>query len=168
MTVWSQYWGEWSWGKSLLVKSGILGMGIAAVLWPGWPQPQIRPHDRSLMPPVLHQSTAIQSSPSSSTREAGATTLDHSQFPRGKGQEESLPAAGTTLLVDLNLGSRIELEALPGIGLELADRIVSYRSLHGNFKQVHDLGKVSGIGKKRLKRLEPFVTVQSRVAERAS
>jgi competence protein ComEA len=64
------------------------------------------------------------------------------------------------MLVDLNGSSRMELEALPGIGMVLADRIVSYRSTYGGFQRVGDLVNVSGIGEKRLKRLEPFVTVE--------
>ena len=62
----------------------------------------------------------------------------------------------------------MELETLPGIGMVLADRIVSYRATHGEFKQIDDLVKVSGIGEKRIKGLEPFVTVQSGVIGRKS
>jgi len=164
----SQYWGEWSWWKSLLLKSIILGMGIAVVLWAGWPQPHLRHDDRSPLPLELHQATVIQPSPHSSTLEVGAAHLAPLQVPGGEGKEEALPAPGAPLLVDLNLGSRMELEMLPGIGMTLADRIVSYRSFHGDFKQVQDLGKVAGIGEKRLKQLQPFVTVQTKAGERAS
>jgi competence ComEA-like helix-hairpin-helix protein len=159
--------GQWSWGKSLLVKIGILGMGLAVVWWAGWPQPQFRHHDRPPLPAVPQQATAIQASHSLSSREPEEATRVPSQLEGSKGKEESLPVADRTPLIDLNLGSRMELESLPGIGMTLADRIVSYRSLHGNFKNVQDLGKVVGIGEKRLKQLEPFVTVKSGAAERA-
>ena len=69
------------------------------------------------------------------------------------------------LLVDLNGSSRMELEALPGIGMVLADRIVSYRSTYGGFQYVGDLVNVSGIGEKRLRWLEPFVTVETLVRD---
>ena len=59
----------------------------------------------------------------------------------------------------------MELEALPGIGMVLADRIVAYRSTHGGFQYVGDLMNVSGIGEIRLRRLEPFVTVETIVRE---
>lgn len=160
--------GEWSLGKSLLVKIGMLGMGIAVVWWVGWPQPQLRHHDRPSLPRGLQQATAIQASPPSLNREQEEAMRTPSQLEGKKGKEKSLPAEDRTPLIDLNLGSRMELERLPGIGMTLADRIVSYRSLHGNFKHVQDLGKVVGIGKKRLKQLEPFVTVKSEAAERAS
>ena len=71
-------------------------------------------------------------------------------------------------MIDLNLGSRLELESLPGIGGKLAGRIVSYRSIHGTFKRVDDVMQVSGIGKKRLQRLEPFVTVKVQREKRVS
>ncbi|MDH5429148.1 MAG: helix-hairpin-helix domain-containing protein [Nitrospirota bacterium] len=160
--------GEWSWGKSLLLKISILGLGISFVLWTGWPHPQARHDDRAHPSSVAHQASTIQSFPSSSTLEAGAGTFDPLKFPAGQGEKKSLPTMGTTLLVDLNLGSRLELETLPGIGMTLADRIVAYRSRHGDFKHVQDLGKVEGIGEKRFKRLEPFVTVQSNTEARAS
>jgi competence protein ComEA len=59
----------------------------------------------------------------------------------------------------------MELETLPGIGVVLAERIVAYRSIHGAFRQINDLANVSGIGEKRLRRLEPFVTVQAVVGD---
>ena len=73
--------------------------------------------------------------------------------------------AQVPLLVDLNGSSRMELETLPGIGMVLADRIVAYRSIHGAFRQIKDLVNVSGIGEKRLRRLEPLVTVQAIVGD---
>ena len=164
----SHYWGEWSWGKSLLVKSGILGIGIAVVWWLGWPQPHLRHDDRMLLPPVLHHATKVQESSSLVTKSLGAATIDLSKLPGEEGKEQSLSGGTTSLLVDLNLGTRLELEMLPGIGITLANRIVSYRSVHGKFKHVQDLGKVAGIGEKRLKRLEPFVTVQSSVGKQTS
>ena len=80
------------------------------------------------------------------------------QVGEGVAQENPQPIA-PRLIVDINQGSRIELQSLPGIGVTLAERIVAYRSSHGAFQDVNDLVKVTGIGKKRLKRLEPFVKV---------
>jgi comEA protein len=162
MTAWNKQLGECSCGRSLLLKGGILGIGIVAVLWTGWAQPHIRHHNRSPLPSVTHQSTAIQKSLHLSIHASHESSDSPSTLLEKKGPEESPQIVDATLLVDLNLSSRMELETLPGIGVKLADRIVSYRSSHGAFQKVDDLVKVSGIGGKRLRRLAPFVTIEKR------
>jgi competence protein ComEA len=92
----------------------------------------------------------------------------HSKPSSEEGKGLNLQPAHAPLLVDLNRSSRMELETLPGIGMVLADRIVAYRSTNGGFQHVGDLVNVSGIGEKRLRRLEPFVTVQTIVRDIAS
>ncbi len=52
--------------------------------------------------------------------------------------------------IDLNRATPIELEALPGVGPVLAERIVAYRDLHGPFSDVEDLLDVGGIGEAKL------------------
>ena len=64
--------------------------------------------------------------------------------------------------VDLNRASAQELDALPGIGPVLADRIVHHRMEHGPFRRVEDLAAVRGIGPRALERLRPRVVVASR------
>ncbi|TWH27043.1 competence protein ComEA, partial [Isoptericola variabilis J7] len=54
------------------------------------------------------------------------------------------PGAGG--LVDLNTADAATLETLPGIGPVLAERIVAWRTEHGPFASVDELGEVSGIG----------------------
>ncbi|MBM3321999.1 ComEA family DNA-binding protein [candidate division WOR-3 bacterium] len=61
-------------------------------------------------------------------------------------------------LLDLNRADAPELEALPGIGPELARRIVAYREQHGRFNSPDELRRVSGIGPKRLAALRDLVT----------
>jgi competence protein ComEA len=62
--------------------------------------------------------------------------------------------------LDLNTASVQALQALPGIGPILAQRIVDYRTRFGPFTRVEDLLKVEGIGPRTLERLRPFVTVR--------
>ena len=62
--------------------------------------------------------------------------------------------------LNLNTASREELTALPGIGEELAGRIVEYRTANGPFETVEDLINVSGIGQGKLAALEGLVTVE--------
>ena len=55
--------------------------------------------------------------------------------------------------VSLNRASLSELEALPGVGPELARRIIAHRP----YLRVEDLLRVPGIGPQTLKRLRPYV-----------
>lgn len=61
--------------------------------------------------------------------------------------------------LDLNRATEEQLCGLPGIGTELAGRIVTYRA-HTPFQSVEDLTNVSGIGDKKLEAVRPLVTVQ--------
>ena len=64
-----------------------------------------------------------------------------------------------TFPVNINTASKKELDALPGIGETLAQRIIDYRSANGLFSTVDDLTKVKGIGAKTLEKLKPYATV---------
>ena len=61
--------------------------------------------------------------------------------------------------LDLNTAAEEELEARPGIGPALAERIVAYRTENGPYLSVEELLLVRGIGEKILQKLEAYVTV---------
>ena len=61
--------------------------------------------------------------------------------------------------VDLNSATLEALDGLPGIGPVLAQRILDWRTAHGRFSSVDELGEVSGIGEATLADLRPVVTV---------
>jgi competence protein ComEA len=63
------------------------------------------------------------------------------------------------LALDLNLASREDLEALPGIGPVLARRIADFREKHGPFRDISELEQVTGVGPGKLAKLRPHVTV---------
>lgn len=62
--------------------------------------------------------------------------------------------------VDINRASAEELDALPGIGPVLAERIVEWRRENGRFRDPDDLEAVSGIGPALRARLEPLVRIR--------
>lgn len=59
--------------------------------------------------------------------------------------------------VNVNFASRRGLETLPGIGAELAQRIINHRGIYGLFENVADLEAVDGIGPVSLQSVVPYV-----------
>lgn len=66
---------------------------------------------------------------------------------------------GVGALVSLNSADLATLDGLPGVGPVLAQRILDWRSEHGRFTSVEELGEVSGIGDKLMSQLRPRVTL---------
>jgi len=62
-------------------------------------------------------------------------------------------------VIDLNTADAAALDALPGVGPVLAERIIDWRTEHGRFTSVEELAEVSGIGEKLLSRLRDKVRV---------
>jgi competence protein ComEA len=62
-------------------------------------------------------------------------------------------------VVDLNRSDVAGLDALPGVGPVLAQRIVDWRSQHGRFTSIDELDEVSGIGDKLMAEIRPHVRI---------
>lgn len=75
---------------------------------------------------------------------------------RAVSQEEFMPDVSP---LDLNTATEEELDTLPGIGQELARRIVEYRETNGPFESVEEIMEVSGIGEGKFAELEGRIMV---------
>ncbi len=62
-------------------------------------------------------------------------------------------------LVNINTATAAQLDALPGIGPALAQRIIDYRTQHGAFRSVNQLEQVPGIGDAKFADIKDLVTV---------
>ena len=60
----------------------------------------------------------------------------------------------------LNRATAEELATLPGIGPELAGRIVAYREEQGGFGSIEEIMEVSGIGEGKFAALKGRITVE--------
>lgn len=92
--------------------------------------------------------------PPASAGPAGTSGAGASGAARGSAAGGTGPAQ-----VDLNTADVAALETLPGVGPVMAQRILAWRSQHGRFSSVDELGEVSGVGEKTLARLRPLVRV---------
>jgi len=81
-----------------------------------------------------------------------------SRSPRSAPQAAA--TATTQFPINLNTATADQLEAIPGIGPVLAQRIIEYRQTHGRFQSVDELLEVRGIGPKRLENMRPYVVVK--------
>jgi competence protein ComEA len=84
-----------------------------------------------------------------------------SQEPQQEERAAPLPVPqDPTGKLNLNRATAQELEALPGIGPTLAQRIIDYRTQHGFFGSVEELTEVKGIGPAVLENVRDLVTVR--------
>lgn len=74
--------------------------------------------------------------------------------------ENYAPASVTTQRININSASAKELEALPGIGKGLAERIVEHRQKYGPFRRAEHLMMVRGISETRFRALRDLVAVE--------
>ncbi|MFG3423459.1 helix-hairpin-helix domain-containing protein [Micromonospora sp. NPDC048063] len=77
--------------------------------------------------------------------------------PPPGGAPGAAPGAGGRL--NLNTATLAQLDALPGVGPVLAQRILAHRDQQGGFRSVGDLRQVDGIGDARYEQLKDLVTV---------
>jgi len=61
--------------------------------------------------------------------------------------------------MNINIASADELQALPGIGRAIAERIVTHRSQHGPFRRVEHVMLVRGISERKFLDIQPLITV---------
>jgi competence protein ComEA len=70
--------------------------------------------------------------------------------------------------VNINTAAAAQLEALPGIGPSMAQRIVAHREKNGPFKKLEDLMNIQGIGEKSFLKLRPLLTVGGQTDAKAA
>lgn len=64
-------------------------------------------------------------------------------------------------IININTANSQELQTLPGIGPVLAGRIVDFRESNGNFSNIEDIMKVSGIAEGKFSDFKHIITIES-------
>jgi competence protein ComEA len=88
---------------------------------------------------------------------AAAQRKGHAADEPRESQKTGRP--GISDKVNINEAAAEELRSLPGIGPVLSDAIIAYRETNGPFRDVEELTRVKGIGRKRFESVRDFVTV---------
>jgi len=95
-------------------------------------------------------------------RGEAAPSARHTAAPRRvmhRKKQRAIDAVAVDPL-DLNSATADELADLPGLGSELAERIVEFRDVNGPFTSVDELADVSGMTPARLDRLTDRLTIR--------
>lgn len=68
--------------------------------------------------------------------------------------------AAVSSLVNINTASKSELMSLPGIGQAKAEAIIAYRETSGDFANIEDVMKVSGIKNAAYEKIKDYISVK--------
>lgn len=74
-------------------------------------------------------------------------------------ENDSKPQNKVRNKININRATEEELEEIPGIGKEMARRIIEYRKEKGKFSSKEELKEIKGIGEVKYKKLENDITV---------
>jgi len=94
--------------------------------------------------------------------------LQLSQLGRQPIEVDRLPAGQYQYMLDINDATWVEWAQFEGIGETLAKRIVADRQSRGPFGSVDDVGRVKGIGPKKLAQMHPYLTIEPQQATAGS
>lgn len=132
----------------------MLASTMGVILWIGWTVPESYDGDRPQITGTRHVATSETIASMDNGRDDRPAFRPTAALPG-----RSSPSAHSAAAIDLNRALEQDLEALPGIGPVLAERIVAHRVETGPFKRVEDLRAVKGIGKKTFDKIRPMVYV---------
>ncbi len=141
--------------RSLIIKLGMLTGTVGFLMALSWSGTD---HGEELQSVAERRSvSSTRAMASLSGTELGRSTNNPSESlkpPTSSASRENQPHIKP---IDVNRSAAQELEALPGIGPVLAQRIVEHRKRFGAFQSIQDLDRVKGIGNKKIQALRPLI-----------
>ena len=127
-----------------------LAMGVAVCMMAALSAP-------SLLDDGVKYSEVASDGTSQSVPNVPAPETSVQPAPESASSAQPPSAAGEQ--ISINTANRETLMTLDGIGETLAQRIIDYREIYGDFASVDDLLNVQGIGEKRLAAIRDKITV---------
>ncbi|MCL6611506.1 MAG: helix-hairpin-helix domain-containing protein [Peptococcaceae bacterium] len=130
-----------------LDRADVQGLNLAAPLKDG----------QKIVVPVKQEMAQAGSTPA----QAGYAPSQGSTAP-SRGDPASVPKEESHKVparVNINRAGAKELEALPGLGPALSQRVVNYRESRGLFVSEEDIKNVPGIGEKLYDQIKDYITV---------
>ena len=146
-------------GAAYVLAVLVLGRVLDALDLPFEAQPEERSSGASSLAPEspnvadssAEAGVATRNAPSAAARDSAAA--GDSRGRRRAAPERAAPGSP----VRVNAASAAELQALPGVGPVMAQRILEYRAAHGPLHSLTDLRRVKGIGPRTCERLASLV-----------
>ncbi|MBI5464617.1 MAG: helix-hairpin-helix domain-containing protein [Ignavibacteriales bacterium] len=104
--------------------------------------------------------SAYPASPRFDYRAADSTFASLTAHIQNDGNEPSRASTHISGKLNLNTATKEELNALPGIGVVTAERILQLRDQLGKFSSLDELTHVKGITIKKIEKLRPLIIVE--------
>lgn len=146
--------------QSLLLKLAMLTAAISMIVWIGWEAPRTMPNEVEAEPVSVDTGLTANEDKKATSSDTGRLVAKE---PTVQVRKSAVGAARVGLL-DLNRATAEDLQALPGIGPVLAQRVIEYRRSAGGFRDVEELRQVKGIGAKKFDLVRTLVSVAAPAA----
>lgn len=115
----------------------------------------VEAHDKIVIPTVHEKEFVPNVEGEDLTQAAGVRqNVIHSGDTKSDHQDKK---AFVKSKISINRATAAELQSVPGIGEQMAKKIVSYRRQHGAFQHLEDLMRVPGIKQAKFKKISPFL-----------
>lgn len=131
--------------------------------------------DDALAKAVLREDADLEAlNPAQKLKDGQKIIVPYQALPAESGELQGNPAAlpkqnigvssgksqaSNSSKVNINYAGITELDAIPGIGPALAQRIIDYRMQNGLFSSPEEIQNVSGIGPKTYEKMAAYITV---------
>ena len=103
--------------------------------------------------------SGIFNGPGAGEKFIGAVTIGENSSASSVGVSERTSPPVPREKININTAGLAELDEITGVGPVIAQRIIDYRDLNGQFAQISDINNVSGIGDVTFEKMKEQITV---------